>query len=384
MDWQLELEKSGRGGSMENKHRLTYAPFNSSESYAVEFWREFPRRWKPPELARFKKGLMIIDTAIPKNFVDRILTSFRSRGIKIQIYGFEFGPKTLSRLLPILKMTVAFMPDVVIGIGGGTLSDIVGFTASCYQRGIPHILFPTTTLGMVDASIGGKTAIDFAGVKNSIGAIHFPILVVNSLDVLDSLDPAEFWAGFAEIIKAAVLFDKDFFQELETFSHQDMMNIRNDRFLQIIRHSAYLKMENSEAHTNHKIKLLYGHAIGHGLELLGPSKRRHGDCVAIGMNIEGAIACFKGIWEFKEWEAQRRLLRQFRLPTVFPPDVNIKTLISRMCLYKKLTSDGSFLFVFPKHFGEVYINNNGGFTTAIDKNEFEVLLKKCIELDKKE
>lgn len=369
---------------MKNKHRLIYTPFNSIESYAVEFWREFPKRWKPPEFAGFKKGLMIIDTAIPKNFVNRVLASFKGSEIKIQIYDFNFGPKTLNRLLPILKMMVAFMPDVVVGIGGGTLSDIVGFSAACYQRGIPHILFPTTTLGMVDASIGGKTAIDFAGVKNSIGAIHYPILAANFLEILDSLDPAEFWAGFAEIIKAAVLFDKDFFQELETFSHQDKISIGNIRLLQIIRHSAYLKMKNSEANTNQKIKLLYGHAIGHGLELIGSSKRRHGDCVSIGMNIEGAIACFKGIWEFKEWKAQRRLLRRFRLPTAFPPDVNIKNLISKMSLYKKLASDGSFLFVFPKHFGEVYIDNNGGFTTAIAKNEFEVLLKKCIELDKKE
>jgi len=369
---------------MENKHRLTYTPFNSSESYAVEFWKQFPKGWDPPELTRFKKGLMIIDTAIPKNFVNRVLTSFKNSGIKIQIYYFDFGPKTLSRLVPILKMMVAFTPDIVIGIGGGTVSDIVGFAAACYQRGIPHILFPTTTLGMVDASIGGKTAIDFGGVKNSIGAIHFPILAANSLEVLDSLDPAEFLAGFAEIIKAAILFDKDFFWELESFSNQDVMNIRNDRFLQIIRHSAHLKMKNSEAHTSHKIKLLYGHAIGHGLELLGHSRRRHGDCVAIGMNIEGAMACHKGIWKFKEWESQRRLLKQFRLPTAFPPDVNIKTLISKMSLYKKLASDESFLFVFPKHFGEVYINNNGGFTSTIAKNELEVLLKKCIELDKEE
>ncbi len=362
---------------MNNINRLTYKPFGLDNKFVVEFWEKIPSYWKPEEILQFKNALVIVDTSISKNYVDNILNRLRKIGLNLHIFNFKFGPKSLKNLSNIWRKAVCCVPEVLIGIGGGTTSDLVGFAAACYQRGIPHVLFPTTTLGMTDASIGGKTAIDFAGVKNSVGAVHYPILVVNILKSLENLPKDEFWSGFGEIVKAGALFDKEFFLRLEKLSKNKTIDLKNKDLLDIIRHSAHLKMKNSQEPPQHKIKLLYGHAVGHALETL-LKNAKHGECVAIGMNIEGAIACYLGIWKKDEWLRQKRLLKAFGLPVEFPKKVSLDSLLSKMLLYKKLVTSEGFQFILPKKIGEVASTSRNGWLTTISKKEIKSIFKKIL------
>lgn len=359
-----------------NKNRLSYTPFGYNQSFLVDFMLDIPKNWFFLKNHGFEKALLVVDTSINKNFISDIFTLLQRNRLKINIYKFQYGPKSLKNLSSIWKVMVASVPQIIIGVGGGTLCDLVGLAAATYQRGIPHILFPTTTLGMVDASIGGKTAIDFGGVKNSIGAIQYPLLVVNIIKVLDTLPKQEFWSGFAEIVKAAVLFDKFLFKKLKKNSERQSSKLNKNDLLDILKHSAKLKMKNSEESPENKIKLLYGHAVGHALEIL-LKQSRHGDCVSIGMNIEGAVACQLGIWGRKQWLEQKKLLHSLNLPTEFPKEINITNLVNKMLLYKKLVKHNNLQLVLPKNIGEV-ANKKNKWLTGISQNTLLRLLNQLI------
>lgn len=231
--------------------------------------------------------------------------------------------KDIKKVEQIWNQLVDEVHDVAIVLGGGTLSDLTGFACSTYQRGVPRIVFPTTLLAMVDATIGGKTGVDYQDVKNAIGTMHYPILSISYLPFLDTLSDSELTSGFSEIIKVAVLQNPELFRRLTR-----LKNCR-DICPELLCLSAKQKAKICEEGSSQKIKLLYGHAIGHALEKCTETKLRHGDAVAIGMNIEGAIACIMGIWNQKEWNMQRQLLQQLSLPTKIPPSVTINMVLEK-------------------------------------------------------
>lgn len=361
---------------------LTYRPYGKDKSFSVVFIKTVPATLPPFGSTTPSKALLIVDTNIPLRFVRRVLWTLHRSGIKkLRQYRFVFGKKDFNSLVPLWQAMVEFVPDVAVGIGGGTVSDLTGFASSTYQRGIPHILFPTTVLGMADASLGGKTAIDFHGVKNCIGAMHYPLLVVNVMESLSSLPHEEFRSGFSEIVKAAILFDRDFFVRLEKLEKQ-LLTVSNPALLSVMEHSALLKMRNAEDPPAHKIKLLYGHAVGHALEIIEKAKLRHGDAVSIGMTIEGALACTLGIWQPSEWERQTILLKRLGLPVSPPRNVQPREVIDRMHHYKKLVTSTTFAFVFPRRFG-VVADSDKTFLTHIKKNDFFKLYMQAIEFIKK-
>lgn len=351
---------------------LSYTPFGLKESFEVQFWKDLPEDWSSPTLIKFEKALIVWDTAINRKELKNILDVLKGLRIEIVVYDFHWGKKSIENLSKILKRTVEVVPDVLIGVGGGTTCDLVGFASAIYQRGIPSILFPSTTLSMVDASIGGKTAIDFNGVKNSVGAVKYPNLVVNNLSLLDSLPDVEFYSGFAEVVKAAMLFDKNFFNLLEDFSKNGKIRTKKDQLLKIMEYSAGLKMKNSEKDQEEKIKLLYGHSVGHALEVILPNAK-HGECVAMGMNIEANLASSLGFLSPYEVLSQEKLISDFNLP-IFPPQrINVKLLIDKMSLYKKLSSSDSISFIFPSEIG-VIKKRSGSFTVQIKKDKLEKML----------
>lgn len=360
---------------------LTYRPYGKEKPYSVLFTQTVPSTlapfFTPPPL----RVLLIVDTNIQPRFVQSVIKSLRISGVEqLNVYRFVFGKKDLNSLVPIWQTMVDFVPDVVVGVGGGTVSDLTGFAASTYQRGIPHILFPTTILGMADASLGGKTAIDFHGVKNCIGAMHYPLLVVNAMESLTSLPQDEFRSGFSEVVKAAVLFDHDFFDRLEKLGNH-LLASGNPVLLPVIEHSATLKMRNTEDPPAHKIKLLYGHAVGHALEIIEKAHLRHGDAVSIGMTLEGALACVLGIWKPALWKRQTRLLYQLGLPLYLPQNIRPQDIIERMQRYKKLVTRSTFAFIFPKRLGLV-ADSDKTFLTHVKKKDFFKLFMRTIEFIK--
>jgi 3-dehydroquinate synthetase len=137
-------------------------------------------------------------------------------------------------------------------------------------------------------------------------------------------------------------------------------------------------MQNSEVPTQHKIKLLYGHAIGHALEMLANGRLRHGDAVSIGITIEGAIACLLKIWNKTEWKKQTQLLEKLSLPILVPKKYKPQAILEKMKLYKKLVTYGAFAFVLPQKIGQVATTHQDNFLTCVKQNEFLELFNQAL------
>lgn len=200
-------------------------------------------------------------------------------------YEFEQGEihKNISELQGILSFLAnnsITRDSYLITLGGGVAGDMGGFAASIYMRGIKWINIPTTLLSQVDSSIGGKTAIDFNGYKNTIGAFYNPVGVLIDADVLKTLDPRQVKAGLVEAIKMAATFDEDLFSYFESTSFDDL------DLEYVVRRSLRLKrdvVEKDPKESGLRKTLNFGHTIGHGLESVSKGDLLHGEAVGLGV-----------------------------------------------------------------------------------------------------
>ena len=335
------------------------------------------KEFLPHYISKYKSFVYIVDRNLPTHFLQDVI---EMTGItaKNNIVYVDPSMKTIDRVTTIWDVMVRLVPDAAIVIGGGTIGDISGFACGTYQRGIPRIYFPTSILSMVDASLGGKSGIDHVNVKNSIGVIHYPDLVANYTSFLKSLNKDEYYSGFGEIIKAAVLYDESFFEQLEHYSQNlDKYDHTSEETLDILFKSASIKAKICEELNNKKIRLLYGHAIGHAYEKLTDGHKRHGDCVAIAMNIEGALSILLGLWDKKQWDRLEKLIINLNLPKDLPEDIDLDALLSKMLLYKKLVDKENYLFCLPDKIGHIN-KQEGSCLTPIKKTEMKDILIKAL------
>jgi 3-dehydroquinate synthase len=276
----------------------------------------------------------------------------------------DVPPKSLEQAATIWKAMTVHKPDVAVAVGGGTVCDLTGFTASTFRRGIPFVLFPTTLLAMADAAISGKTGIDFNSIKNSVGTIHYSSAVVGILETLNTLGEQEFRSGLSEIVKVAVTSDATFFDWLE--EHSTVLYPGDTSLMQAVQHSCFLKAKIVEGNPQIRLHSLYGHLIGQAIEALGIDHKRHGDCVSIGLNAEGFIAFRIGLWQESEWQRQRNLLESFQLPLTIPPDISLEQLLESI-LKDKHASKTAVKMILPSTIGTVNtVNGNAHTTVPVD------------------
>ena len=236
--------------------------------------------------------------------------------------------------------------DIIINLGGGVVSDIGGFAASIYRRGVPFVNVPTTLLGMVDAAIGGKTGIDFKHLRNYIGSFRLPMEVFISIEFLNTLPSDEQNAAMAEIIKTACIYDKDLFDMLE-----------NERPLsEIIHRCAHDKavIVNQDFEDNGIRQLLnFGHTIGHAYESLMLEKGTpvlHGYAVAKGMLEEIDISTELKLLESKEASHMKDLiLSKIRIE---PLNESEKSTLKAFLNADKKNTDASISFSLPTAIGQ--------------------------------
>ena len=201
----------------------------------------------------------------------------------------------------------------LIGIGGGVITDIAGYVASIYMRGIPFGFIPTTLLAMVDASIGGKNGIDVGVYKNMVGVIRQPKFILYDLIFLNTLPQNEWENGFAEIIKHASIKDALMFRELEANSINTYRK-RKKSVCELIQRNATLKtkvVKQDEFEKGERRLLNFGHTLGHALEKM--YELSHGQAISIGMTYASVIS--EKITGFKEADRVAKLLLQYDLPT---------------------------------------------------------------------
>ncbi|MEO8412212.1 MAG: 3-dehydroquinate synthase [Ginsengibacter sp.] len=208
----------------------------------------------------------------------------------------------------------------IVGIGGGVVTDITGFVASIYMRGLKFAFVPTSILAMVDASIGGKNGIDVGVYKNLVGVINHPEFLLYDYSFLETLPGAEWINGFAEIIKHACIKDIDMFHYLEQHSIMKFQSSLEETAA-IIKKNVDIKyniVSNDEHETGERKLLNFGHTIGHAIE--NTNKLSHGNAISIGM--VAACRISEAINDFSETETGRvkTLLGKYELPVAFIAD----------------------------------------------------------------
>jgi len=253
-----------------------------------------------------RRALIVTDSGVPREYSEKIAALCR----EARIFTFPQGEehKNIDTYTDICKEMLTFnlqRKDVVIAVGGGVTGDMAGFAAATYMRGIDFYNIPTTLLSQVDSSIGGKTAVDFCGVKNIIGAFHQPKGVLIDTDVLSTLDKRQIAAGMAEVVKMSLTSDAELFSMMEKGLWKSDIGEMITRALMIKKRI----VESDEREGAERRLLNFGHTFGHGVEALGG--RLHGECVAIGM----LPMCSEGV--------RKRLiplLSALGLPVVFSGD----------------------------------------------------------------
>ncbi len=221
--------------------------------------------------------------------------------------------------------------DAVLGLGGGVVTDLAGFAAAVYHRGVAVAHLATTLLAQVDAAIGGKTGVNLPEGKNLVGAFHQPIAVLADVTALATLPEEELRSGLAEVAKHAFLADPPLADEL--VAQRDAIFARDpDVLTDIVARAAEVKarvVERDETEQGERATLNYGHTLGHALEALGGYKRwRHGEAVAIGMTFASALAAELG---FGNWMAEhRRVLEALGLPTRGAGDLPLQAVLEVM------------------------------------------------------
>ncbi len=218
--------------------------------------------------------------------------------------------------LAALRMT---RTDVMLGIGGGAVTDLAGFAAACWLRGVRHVLVPTTLLGVVDAAIGGKTAINIPAGKNLVGAFHPPAGVLADLAMLATLPAAEYRSGLAEVIKAGFIADPAILGLVEADpAGAAAPSGRSERELaeRAVRvKAAVVSADLREAGPREMLN--YGHTLGHAIERAEHYRIRHGEAVAIGMVYAAAVARLAGRLDAATADRHRRVLAAVGLPTSY-------------------------------------------------------------------
>ena len=228
-----------------------------------------------------RKVLIVTDDGVPARYAQKIAAQCGSA----QIHTLPQGEanKNMEQFEGILKAMLdasLTRKDCAVAVGGGVVGDMTGFAAACYMRGIDFYNIPTTLLSQVDSSIGGKTAIDFRGVKNIVGAFHQPKAVLIDPDTLETLDERQVRSGLAEAIKMAATSDADLFRFIE-----ESTDLKSD-MEKIICGALMIKknvVEQDPREAGLRKILNFGHTIGHAIEAFYGGEHLHGECVAMGM-----------------------------------------------------------------------------------------------------
>ncbi len=267
--------------------------------------------------------------------------------------------ESVSKIWAFLSENGADRKALLINIGGGMLTDLAGFAASTFKRGIDFLNVPTTLLSQVDASVGGKTGINFGGFKNEIGTFKEPVAVIINTDFLKTIDRENFISGFAEMIKHGLIYNPQHLNDLKRF---DIENIDYDLLENVIRDSVNVKtyfVANDPTEKNIRKALNFGHTFGHAFESYAMASKRpihHGYAVAYGMIAELYLSVKKCNFPLGDFENLTQWLSKLYGKFDISGD-DFGPLIDLMTHDKKNES-GKINFTLLSDIGKIEINQN--------------------------
>lgn len=296
------------------------------------------------ELAKLLAGrhkVAIVHQPVLAHTAEEIRTRLADSGIdahRVEIPDAEAGKElpVVGFIWEVLGRIGIGRKDALVSLGGGAATDVAGFAAATWLRGVDIVHIPTTLLGMVDAAVGGKTGINTAEGKNLVGAFYAPKAVIVDLDLLDGLPQNEILAGFAEVVKAGFIADPVILDLLEadvTIATDPTTPVFRELIERSIRVKAHVVSDDFTEQGLREI-LNYGHTLGHAIEHAERYRWRHGAAIAIGMVFAAELSHLAGSLPAEAVDRTRRILASLTLPTSYPLG-RWKTLLATMQRDKK-------------------------------------------------
>ncbi|GGE13378.1 3-dehydroquinate synthase [Aureimonas endophytica] len=313
------------------------------------------------------RAAIVTDETVAALYLEPLRASLRAAGIEATPIVLPPGEttKSFSHLQTAVEAVIAARlerGDAVIALGGGVIGDLAGFVAGIVRRGMRFIQVPTTLLAQVDSSVGGKTGINSPQGKNLVGVFHQPSLVLADTQVLDSLPPREFAAGYAEVVKYGLIDRPDFFEWLER--HRAGIFAGQAARAEAIAESCRAKAEvvaDDEREEGRRALLNLGHTFGHALEKAvryDPARLVHGEGVAIGMAMAHRFSVRLGLCSGQDAGRVARHLEAAGLPTrlgeVPGPGFTVAELMGAIRQDKKVSRE-RLTFILTRGIGEAFI-----------------------------
>ena len=291
---------------------------NAERSYQVKLTNSWSR-----DLAAICKGRTRVAVIVSESYSPD-LAELRNLDSELHVFQVPDGEdgKSISTLTKIWNWLGAAgftRSDLVIGIGGGAITDLAGFAAASWLRGLDWVAVPTSLAGMVDASVGGKTGINSDYGKNLIGAFHSPIAVIIDTAFLKTLSDRDFSAGMAEVIKCGFIADRKIL-DVAIAHTVDSVRRNPDVISELIHRAVMVKAQvvSSDFKESFAREVLnYGHTLGHAIEIHAKYQLRHGEAVAIGLVYAAELAAARGLITASELDLHRTILVAYKLPITF-------------------------------------------------------------------
>lgn len=293
-------------------------------------------------LGHKKRIALITDSIVERVIARTLLEHLQKRGIEVALVSFPAGEQYKSRetkqMIEDQLLAHRMGRDaLILAVGGGVVCDMAGFVAATYARGIPVIFVPTTLLAMVDASIGGKTAVNTPHGKNLIGAFYPPIEVYIDFSLLTALPETEKLTGCAEIIKTGLVGSRELFslmsEECAQWKGCDL-----DFWMRVLKLACITKrdiVEGDPRESGRRRILNFGHTIGHAIELLEEYEISHGEAVAMGMVVESFLSVKMGLLSFEKWDEVIEGIKKYPFTFALSAPLEYNTLIDVISTDKK-------------------------------------------------
>lgn len=312
---------------------------------------------------KYSNIFIIVDSNTNEHCLPKLL-SLLETDLTIEIVEFEAGEinKNIETCIEIWKVLTELGADrktLIINIGGGVVTDLGGFVASTFKRGVDFIHIPTTLLSMVDASVGGKNGVDLGNLKNQIGVINTPKMVLIDTHYLETVPQNEMRSGLAEMLKHGLIFDKVYW---ELFL--DLNTIDFDSLDKLIHRSVEIKntiVMQDPTEKNIRKSLNFGHTLGHAIEsyfLENNDKTTllHGEAIAIGMILESYISMCKGLITSDEYLQIKNTLKSIYDTVIFEEN-DIEPILN-LLIHDKKNEYGAIQFALIDGIGNIKINQS--------------------------
>jgi 3-dehydroquinate synthase len=329
---------------------------------------------------RAHRYAVITDSNVVRTHAERVVQSLGSVGTRTYTVPAGEASKTRETWARVTDemLESGFGRDAaILAVGGGVVGDLAGFVAATFMRGIKCVQVPTSLIAMIDASVGGKTAVDTPRGKNLVGAFHQPAAVIVDPAALATLPSNHFRAGLAEAVKHGVIADAAYLERTVTDAPSllDTAAQRGDALESLIARSIEIKAEivrRDEREQGLRQVLNFGHTIGHAIEAASGYSLLHGECVAIGMVYEAAMAEKIGVASSGTARDVRRAVERIGLPAALPAKFAADHLLAVMRSDKKVRS-GKMRFALPREIGAM-ATGDGSWSVPVEESAIRGIL----------